>query len=293
MKGRIVKGVGGLYNVSVKDEIYYCRARGIFRKRNIKPCIGDYVKITILNEEEKEGIIEEIEKRETELTRPKVSNVTQVLIVFSIREPKINLDILDRFIILAEEVGIKISICINKVKEEDIESREIEKIYRDIGYDVVTVTNNEKKGVDKVAKLLKGHTTVFAGPSGVGKSTIINKILGREAMETGIISEKIKRGKHTTRHSELIVYDENSFIVDSPGFTSLSLEHFESNDLKYYFNEFEKVKDGCKFLDCNHINETKCRVIDGIGKEINKKRYNRYVFLFKELENKKGGKNYG
>lgn len=293
MDGIITKGVGGLYTVRTNleneknIENYECKARGIFRLENIKPCIGDRVKISVVDELEKEGMIEEIYPRETEMIRPKVSNVNQVIIVFSIKNPKINLDLLDKFIVLAEEVGLKIVICINKVDLKNDNLLEIEKIYREIGYEVVLVSTLENQGIEKLKELVKGKITVFAGPSGVGKSSIINNILGKEFMETGEISKKIKRGKHTTRHSELIVIDEDSYIVDSPGFTSLSLEHIESQKLKNYFKEFKDFEDECEFLDCNHDKEKKCGVKNQLDLKIDSQRYNRYLYYFNEL---KGGK---
>ncbi len=287
MNGIITKGVGGLYTVRTSNGNYECKARGIFRKQKIKPCIGDNVEISIQEEDEKIGMIEKIFDRTTEMIRPRVSNVNQVIIVFSIKNPDINLDLLDRFIILAEEVGLEIIICINKI---DIKGGDVEKIadaYKSIGYKVVLVSTYEDKGIEKLKELIKGKITVFAGPSGVGKSSMINKILGFSMMEIGEVSKKIKRGKHTTRHSELIAIDEESFIVDSPGFTSLDLSHIKSDDLKKYFIEFEKFEDECNFLDCNHNKEKKCGVKEHVGLEITEERYNRYIYFYNEL---KGGR---
>lgn len=286
MVGRIIKGVGGLYTIKTKKKIYMCRPRGIFRKNKIKPCIGDEVRITILDEKTGDGAIEEIFERKTELIRPSVSNITQAVIVFSEIEPKINLDTLDRFIILAEEIDINIIICINKVKVRNDNINHIKELYENIGYDVVLVSYQEKKGIDKLQEKLINNITVFAGPSGVGKSTLINEILGYMAMETGVVSKKIKKGKHTTRHTELIVINENTYVVDSPGFTSLNIEHINSCDLKYYYKEFRDLSKECKYKDCNHNKEMKCKVKDEIGNDINLARYNRYVFLYNELNNK-------
>ncbi len=285
MIGIITKGIGGLYTVYTEDGSIQCKARGIFRKDNIKPCIGD--KVEISTQDDGSNMIEYIFDRETEMIRPKVSNVNQVIIVFSIKNPKINLDLLDRFIVLAEEVGLKIVICINKLDIQNSDINDIKEIYTNAGYEVVLTTIHENDGLEQLKQLIKGNITVFAGPSGVGKSSLVNKILGKELMETGEISKKIKRGKHTTRHSELIVFDEKSYIVDSPGFTSLSLNHIESTDLKKYFIEFNKFSDECEFLNCNHDKEKKCGIKNNINKGINEQRYNRYLFFYNEL---KGGK---
>ncbi len=285
MIGIITKGIGGLYTVYTEEGAIQCKARGIFRKENIKPCIGDKVEISI--KEDGSNMIEKIFDRETEMIRPKVSNVNQVIIVFSIKNPKINLDLLDRFIVLAEEVGLKVVICINKTDIENDDVGDIKEIYENAGYEVVLVSAEKNIGIDKIENIIKGNITVFAGPSGVGKSSIVNKLLGKDFMEVGEISKKIKRGKHTTRHSELIVFDDNSYIVDSPGFTSLSLSHIESTDLKNYFIEFNKFNDECEFLNCNHDKEKKCGIKNNINNGINEQRYNRYLFFYNEL---KGGK---
>ncbi len=287
MIGIITKGVGGLYSVHTDEGSFECKARGIFRKDNIKPCIGDKVKISF--QEDNSCMIEEIFERTTEMIRPKVSNINQVIIVFSIKNPKINLDLLDRFIILAEEVGLNVVICINKIDIDDEDVKDIKSIYTNIGYKVILVSALEYKGIDEVKKVIDNNITVFAGPSGVGKSSIINKVLGKEFMETGEISKKIKRGKHTTRHSELIVVDDETYILDSPGFTSLSLEHINSIDLKNFFKEFKEFTSECEFLDCNHDKERKCGVKNHINNGINQQRYNRYLFFYNEL---KGGKQY-
>ncbi len=285
MTGIITKGIGGLYTVHTECGDIQCKARGIFRKDNIKPCIGDKVEISM--QDDGSNMIEKIFDRETEMIRPKVSNVNQVIIVFSIRNPKINLDLLDRFIVLAEEVGLKIVICINKIDIKTDDVKDIKNIYTNAGYRVVLVSVSKNEGLEEIKELTKGNITVFAGPSGVGKSSIVNMLLGKDFMEIGEISKKIKRGKHTTRHSELIVIDDESYIVDSPGFTSLSLNHIESTELKNYFIEFEKFKDECEFLDCNHDKERKCGIKNNINNGINEQRYNRYLFFYNEL---KGGK---
>ncbi len=253
----------------------------MFRKDNIKVLVGDFVKITILDEEKSECVIEELFDRKTELIRPKVSNVTQVVIVFSFKNPKINYDLLDRFIVLAEEASLEIVLCINKI--DLVSSEEIAKfedIYSKI-YKVITVSTLTEKSLDDLKSVLNHHTTVFAGPSGVGKSSIVNKLLNKDVMETGFVSKKIGRGKHTTRHSEFIPFN-NGYIVDTPGFTSLDLSHIDKEDLKLYYKEFEEYNNSCKYNNCVHINEPQCKVKDELGQSINEKRYKSYVAFYEE-----------
>ncbi len=169
--------------------------------------------------------------------------------------------------------------CVNKIDlVKDDEITKFNKIYGNI-YKVVTVSTIEEKGLDSLKETLKKETTVFAGPSGVGKSSIVNKLLNKEVMETGVVSKKIGRGKHTTRHSEFITF-EDGYVVDTPGFTSLDLSHIHKEDLKLYYKEFQNYNNCCQFSDCNHINEPKCKVKDEVGKTINEKRYNSYKFFF-------------
>ncbi len=253
----------------------------MFRKDNIKVLVGDFVKITVLDEEKKECVIEELLPRKTELIRPRVANVTQVIIVFAFKDPKLNYDLLDRFIVLAEEAGLDIVLCINKADlVNDDEIQQFKNIYENL-YKVINVSTFEDRGLDEIKEVLNKQTTVFAGPSGVGKSSIVNKILNKEVMETGFVSKKIGRGKHTTRHSEFITF-EDGYIVDTPGFTSLDLSHIAKEDLRLYYREFEQFNDLCKFSNCVHINEPKCKIKDEIGKTINEKRYNSYKFFHQE-----------
>lgn len=287
MRGRVIKGVGGLYTVYVDGKTYEGKPRGIFRNTNTKVLIGDWVNCTIIDEVTEEIVIEEIMERSNELVRPKVCNVDQVIIVFALKSPNINYDLLDRFIVLAEEVGLDIIICINKVDlltEEEINA--FNDIYAKL-YKVIFVSTYDSVGIEPIKNMLNGKVTVLAGPSGVGKSSIINEVLQKNTMDTGEISDKIKRGKHTTRHSEFIPIpfcDANSFLVDSPGFTSLFFGHLDATELKYYFKEFREFSN-CKYQNCNHINEPDCEVKEHIGKEIKEVRYNRYKNFYNEILN--------
>ena len=281
VKGRITKGVGGLYFVDTDDGVFKCNARGIFRKDNVKPAVGDFVFISDIpsldDVSEKTGIIEEIIPRINMLKRPWVANVQQALIVFSIVSPSINLDLLDRIIVLAEEQGLEVVICLNKADlcpEEEM--RKIKELYEKAGYRVIGVSAISGMGIAEIKDVLVGKTSVFAGPSGVGKSSITNCLIPSAQMEVGEISEKISRGKHTTRHAELLQVEHDSYVVDSPGFSNVSFEHIKRNELKRYFNEFGG-NDKCKFLDCLHLNEPGCFVKEQVGGEISPVRYDRYV----------------
>lgn len=284
--GTIIKGIGGFYYVSTKNGVYECRARGIFRKDNIKPLIGDYVEISVLDEKNKKGSLDVICERKNELIRPTVANINQSIIVFAVKSPKTNLDLLDRFIILSEEQGLDILICLNKIDLDNSDTADdIKKIYEKTGYRVLLLSATENIGTEILKKELEGKISVFAGPSGVGKSSLINTLSSGFNLNTGEISEKIERGKHTTRHAELLKMSDDTFIVDSPGFTSLSISHIKSSDLKKYFIEFEPYTN-CRYTECSHTHEPDCDVKEHIDKSFYKIRYDRYVSLYNELKEK-------
>lgn len=282
LKGRIIKGIGGLYFVDTNNGIIECSVRGIFRKSKITPTVGDYVNISMLSD--KSGIIEEILERKNILLRPRVSNIDCAVITFSIISPNINIDLLDRFLILAESQNIEnIVICINKsdlASEEDLEV--IKQLYSEM-YQVVFTSTRNNTGIDELKQIMDKKVTVFAGPSGVGKSSLINAILPDASLKTGDISKKIERGKHTTRQVELLEAWEETFIVDSPGFTSLTIDFVEKEKFDQYFKDFRRFLGNCKFYDCKHMHEPNCAVKDEIGKAISEERYNRYIKLLSEL----------
>ncbi len=287
VSGRIIKGVGGLYTVDTEETLYQGKARGIFRKDNIKPCIGDFVEINILDEDTKECAIEKILPCKNKLIRPSVSNIDQVFIVFSAKSPDPNLDLLDRFIIMAEDVDMEVIIIINKidlVTKNDL--KKIYDIYSSIGYNLFFVSTYDNSGIDNIKNLLHNKVSVFAGPSGVGKSSIINLIMPNANMETGELSKKIQRGKHTTRHVELLKIN-NGYLVDSPGFTSLFLESLEKEELQYLFKEFLPFIENCKYNNCTHIKENVCGIKAEVGKSINEVRYKRYVSFYNEILNRR------
>ncbi len=284
LEGRIIKGVGGNYFVATEDKTYTCSIRGVFRKGKIIPTVGDYVTIS-LNPDET-GIIEKIHSRNNILIRPKVANIDCAVITFAIINPNINADLLDRFLVLAETQNIsQIVICVNKcdlASEKDLEN--IKNIYGDIYEVVFTDTiNNTHNGIEKLKEIINNKVTVFAGPSGVGKSSLINAISNTD-LKIGEISNKIKRGKHTTRQVELLEAWDNTYIVDTPGFTSLSMEYIQVENFSQYFREFQPYLSDCKFCDCKHIHEPDCGIKSQLGKSISQQRYNRYKALFQELE---------
>ena len=290
MQGKIVKGIAGFYYVNVVESgAYECKAKGIFRKEKIKPLVGDNVEIEILDETERTGNIINILPRKSELIRPAVANVDQALVVFAVTKPSPHFNLLDRFLVMMERQKIPVVLCFNKEDiAEDEQIAQLERIYEGCGYPCVFTSALEEKNIETVKNLLKGKTTVIAGPSGVGKSSIIN-ILNPEAnMETGDVSRKIERGKHTTRHSELFSIDYDSYIMDTPGFSSLYVNDFEKEELKYYFPEFDPYEGTRKFIGCDHIHEPDCAVKMAVEEgRIHKIRYEDYVEMYEELKNKR------
>lgn len=292
MRGRIIKGIAGFYYVDTgKNGIYECKAKGIFRKDKQKPLVGDYVELAVLDQETGIGNIEAILPRKNDLIRPNVANVDQALVIFAITRPKPNLNLLDRFLVTMEKAQIESVICFNK---KDIASEEEQELlwksYGQCGYEVHFLSAVLEEGIDELRHLLKGRTTVVAGPSGVGKSSIINLLQPLAGMETGSISEKVDRGKHTTRHSELIRVEEDTYIVDTPGFSSLFMEKLKKEDLRDYYREFIQYEPECRFQGCVHIHEPDCGVKNALEQgKISSLRYENYVTLYEDLKNQKNG----
>ena len=290
INGKIIKGIGGFYYVDTEKGLYECRARGIFRKNKITPLVGDRVSISVVDEENKKGVVEEIEKRDTELVRPPIANVDKALIVFAIKNPSPNLSLLDRFIVLAEKENLEIVIVFTKVDlDADGELlEELKSIYEVSGYKVIPVSNKLKLNIDKIKEELKENTVVFAGPSGGGKSSLLNEVDKNFELKTGEVSDKIKRGKHTTRHAELLKLECGGMVADTPGFSSLTLDDIDESELKEYFIEFDKYDD-CRFGSrCIHENEPSCAVKEAVENgEISKKRYESYIQLLNEIRSGK------
>lgn len=290
MTGKIIKGIGGFYYVVCENEITYeCKAKGIFRNRNIKPLVGDNVEIEILDDRNNLGNIIDILPRFNWLNRPAVANVDQTVILFAVSAPEPNFNLLDRFLISMEQHDIPTIICFNKVDLEGFQlNEEACRSYTKSGYEVLFISAESGYGMKALSAVIKGKTTVFAGPSGVGKSSTLNALFPEANVKTGELSEKIQRGKHTTRHSELMFVEKDTYIMDTPGFSSLYTEGIEAVDLKEYFPELAAFTGKCRFHMCNHISEPGCLVKDAVSNgTISPIRYNNYVMIYKELKEKR------
>lgn len=290
MTGKIVKGIAGFYYVHVAESgVYECKAKGVFRKDKIKPLVGDNAEIEVLDEVDKIGNIIDIKERKNELIRPAVANVDQALVVFAITKPEPHFNLLDRFLVMMEQKEIPVVLCFNKEDiAKDPQVKMLQEIYADCGYPVIFTSAILNKNMEVLKEVLSGKTTVIAGPSGVGKSTIINLLIPNADMETGVISSKIERGRHTTRHSELFAIDERSYLMDTPGFSSLYVNDFEKEELRYYFPEFSQYEGSCKFNGCCHIHEPGCRVQEAVtAGKIHEVRYKNYTEMYEELKNKR------
>ena len=290
MTGKIIKGIAGFYYVNDgENRVYQCRAKGIFRNRKIKPLVGDNVEFSILDEEAGEGTIDEILPRKNALVRPAAANVDQALVLFALTQPSPNLNLLDRFLVMMAMEEIPVVICFNKADLGDgAMEEEYKKIYEGAGYEVHFISARTDLGMDQVRELLRGRTTVLAGPSGVGKSSLTNRIQPEASMETGGISRKIERGKHTTRHSELFFVEKDTYMMDTPGFSSMYTPEIEASELKEFFPEFAEFEDECRFLGCVHIGERVCGVKEAVKEgKISLSRYENYRLIYEELKQKR------
>ncbi len=282
MKGTIIKGIGGFYYVKASDNVYECKARGVFRKKRITPTIGDVVEIETSGEK---GSIVDILDRRSYLVRPPVANIDTMLLVVAAAAPEPSLFLIDKMLVNAEINNIHPVLCINKT---DLEKRnDIKKLYENAGYEVFCVSAEKNKGTDKLKKYLSGRTTAFAGLSGVGKSSLLS-IITEDTLETGDVSEKIQRGRHTTRHVELFELNNGGFVLDTPGFSSLELEGIKADELWEYFPEMRNHRDECRFRGCSHINEPDCVIKNKVESgEIASTRYESYTQLYKQLKSVK------
>ncbi len=291
MQGKIIKGIAGFYYVHIAQKgICECKAKGVFRNQNIKPMVGDNVEVDILDEENLTGNITRIMERKNSLIRPVVANIDQALVVFALKDPKPNFNLLDRFLVMMERQDIPCVLCLNKMDlEEEKEIKFIEQLYQKAGYMVLCTSTKENRGLEQVRDYLKGKTTALAGPSGVGKSSMLNAIFCEEKAQTGQVSEKIGRGKHTTRHTEIFSLGEDTYLMDTPGFSSLYTdEQMEKEDLKSYYPEFWSYEGKCRFLGCVHVDEPDCAVKDAVQSgAIGESRYENYKLMFQEIKAKK------
>ena len=290
MVGKIIKGIGGFYYIHVQGEgVYACRARGIFRKEKKKPLVGDDVEMTVTDPKDMEGSLDVLLPRRNMLIRPAAANVDQALVVFAAASPQPNLNLLDRFLINMRRQDIPVIICFNKADLVSPEQMsELCGNYRGAGAQVLAASVLKEQGIEEIRRLLHGRTTIIAGPSGVGKSSLTNALSPDALMEVGEVSRKIDRGRHTTRHTELIWMEEDTYILDTPGFSSLFLQDMTKEELPSCYPEFDAYESNCRFLGCRHISEPDCAVKQALeNHEISPVRYENYVLLSRELEEKR------
>lgn len=284
-EGIIVKAISNKYEVECEEKIYLCNARGILKLQEITPMVGDRVLVSGI--EEGDALIEKVYTRKNQFIRPVISNLDQLVIILSVRDPMPDLLMLDKQIIYCLYNNVRPIICINKTDLDEVKADKIKEIYERIGYRVIATNTINKENIAELKDELLGKITAFSGNSGVGKSSILNTIFGEIKNVQGDISQKLGRGKHTTRHTELFKIDNNTYIADTPGFSSLELLlDIKSDELREYYTEFD-MNDECAFLDCRHINESKCSVKEKVrNNEISKTRYNNYLNIYNELKEK-------
>lgn len=282
--GVITKGIGGFYYVDTGEAVYECRARGKFRLKNITPLVGDVADIEV-DDISKQGYVLNIHPRSNEMIRPAIANVDQVMMVFAAKRPDINMNLLQKFLVYAEHIGLNIIVCINKIDlDENEDYKTVAEMLKIIPYNVITTSTKQLIGIDDLRAALKNKTTVFAGPSGAGKSSLLNLVQTGLTLKTGDLSKKIDRGTHTTRHAELINLDMGGRVADTPGFTSLELINIEAENLQSLFPEFAQYTD-CKFSRCLHDTEPRCGVKEAVQEgKISELRYEYYISLLKELK---------
>ena len=289
IEGNIIRGLGGNYYVDIGDKMIECRARGLFRLKNIKPLVGDRVLIRITEEDEDAGYIEEIIDRKSEIKRPNIANAQQLIIIFSVKNPEPSFLLMDKLLIAASSNKLDPVICINKSDLADEgEKDKILEIFKNTGYKIIFTSKYDKDSLSDLKEILKDKLNVFSGPSGVGKSSLMNAIEPGFHLETGEISEKLKRGRHTTRHAEIFKLSFGGYAVDTPGFSSFELEGIDEYSLKDHYPEIVMYDEGCKFLDCLHYKEPGCQikkaVDDGFVSQV---RYNNYIKLLEQIKSKK------
>ncbi|MCL2573340.1 MAG: ribosome small subunit-dependent GTPase A [Defluviitaleaceae bacterium] len=276
LTGRIIKGVGGNYYVATEYGELVCQARGLFRKKGITPLVGDFVEISSIDYEKSTGYLQGILPRKTELKRPRVANINQVILVCAV-VPAINLDVIDGFLIVCENQGIDVILCINKIDlDKGKEYMKIAESFRMAKYRVICASAENGMGLDDLKDAMLGKTSILAGPSGVGKSSILNALYPQFSLEVGGLSEKVQRGKHTTRHTSLLEVAKDTFVVDSPGFTSFSIDHIDKRQLQHHYREFKPYIGDCYYVKCIHVSEHDCAVKEHVGVDIDIDRYERY-----------------
>lgn len=288
MKGLIVKGIGGFYYIQTEEGLIEAKGRGIFKKQGLTLCVGDEVEVGLIENTGKKGVIEAILPRKNHFIRPPIANIDSFAVVFAASKPKPNYPVIDKFLIAAEANNVEPIICINKcdlVSEADAER--IKQIYKD-AYKVLLVSSKTGQGLEELKEIMRGRKTAFAGPSGVGKSSILNALHPKARMETGEVSHKTERGKHTTRHVEIFTVDGGGMIFDTPGFTSFDIKDIDEAELCHYYREFDSYMNSCRYDNCKHIKEPGCAVREAVSEgKIHKMRYDSYVYNQQELKNKR------
>jgi len=287
--GTIIKGIGGFYYVFAEDgEIYSCKAKGGFRKDKITPLVGDEVDFTALHGEEITGGLNQILPRKNSLIRPAIANVDVILVVFAAKTPNPDFNLLDRFLLRMESEGVECIIVINKcdlATSEELKSFEAE--LKGSSYKIIYSSTKTGQGREEILSAIEGKRAAVAGPSGVGKSSLINTICPNHQMETGELSEKISRGKHTTRHAELLPINQSTFIFDTPGFSSADIPNVEKENLRDLYPEYVRLEPGCRFSLCLHENEPDCAIKQAAENgEISPTRHQRYINFLAEVKNR-------
>ena len=286
MQGRIIGNIANNYKIMTESGEYSCYARGKFRNQETTPIVGDNVEILIINEEKREAIIEEIKERKNEIKRPKIANIDQIIFIISTKNPKPDLLMLDKQLAYANKIGIEAIIVINKMDLQE-NYKKIQEEYTNVGYKTIVTSAKEKIGIEEVKKSLKNKISVLSGNSGVGKSSIINAIYGFNKTEEGEISQKNKKGKNTTTDTKLYEIEKNTYVADTPGFSSFEINEIESIELDKCFLEFKNNIEKCEFVGCTHIKEENCEIKKNVEKgTISKGRYERYCIIYNELKDK-------
>lgn len=286
MKGLIVKGIGGFYYVKTSEGVFQAKGRGIFKKEGITLAVGDVVDIEVLDDGD--AVINSIDERKNQFIRPPIVNIDRFIVVFSATKPKPNYNVIDKFLIMAEQHHIEPIICVNKcdlVKPKVLD--EIKAIYEGV-YPIVFVSAATEEGIEQLIPYIRGNRVAFAGPSGVGKSTITNLIIPDAKMETGLVSKKTSRGKHTTRHVEIFEVDGGGYVFDTPGFTSFEILDAEEDNLSDYYPDLSRYKGKCRFDDCRHLKEPECKVREAVEcGDIHPLRYESYLSNLDEIKKRK------
>ena len=285
MQGRIIRGVGGFYYLDNGKEVYECRARGVFRKNGEKPLVGDLVEFHVTDEAEKEGSVDRILERKNQIVRPELANVDRIFLCFSASVPEPNYDMLNRYLALSTLNEIPVSLAVTKsdlvTKEEQ---EEIAEAFHAAPYPLFFISAFEKTGLSELKAAMKNGVNALAGPSGAGKSTLLNALMGEAVMEVGELSAKIARGKNTTRHSELFRIEEDSWLFDTPGFTSVDIAPLLDVPPEQMFPEFEPYLNACRFNGCRHLKEPDCAVRRAVKEgTLSRIRYRSYVRIMEEL----------